>query len=507
MNIKLVCEGTYPFNFGGVSVWCDQLLRNMPEHEFTVLALMGDGRERAVWERLPNVTVLRIPLWAASPPHRRIGGARRGRMLAVLDVLLESIVDPDDALPEADDAQQAAFGWALRNLVSQASGSEITSLLRSEEAVLAAARIWTGRTRAGDTVLGSPSLGDALAALDLLEHAFRPLTGPAGKSSVTHAVAGGLSALPGLVDKWQSGTPFLMTEHGIYLRERYLGMDSSHSWPVRVLLLGFLRRLSVECYREADLIAPGNLYNRRWQLLLGAEDERIQTIYNGVEPGEFPLAGPEPEVPTISWIGRIDPIKDLETLINAFALTRAKVPEARLRIFGGAPTGGERYLNKCRELVQHLGIEDATVFEGRVEEVRTAYEAGSLVALSSISEGFPYSLIEAMASGRATVATNVGGVGEAVGEAGLLVPPRDPEAMAAAFETLLRDPARRAELGQAARARVLEFFTVGQAVDAYRSAYETLGPRKASLTDRLRPTVDERSTVLFPREQAVALAR
>jgi len=97
-----------------------------------------------------------------------------------------------------------------------------------------------------------------------------------------------------------------------------------------------------------------------------------------------------------------------------------------------------------------------------------------VVMLSSISEGFPFSLIEAMACGRATVSTDVGGVREAVADTGLLVAPREPEAMARAAISLLRDPQRRRELGGAARHRVIEQFTLGRTVATFRHVYDAL---------------------------------
>jgi glycosyltransferase involved in cell wall biosynthesis len=96
------------------------------------------------------------------------------------------------------------------------------------------------------------------------------------------------------------------------------------------------------------------------------------------------------------------------------------------------------------------------------------------VALSSISEGFPFTVIEAMMSGRATVSTDVGGVAEAVGDAGVLVPPRSPEAMGEALIRLLRDDDERHRLGKAARKRALAELTLELMADRYRAEYETL---------------------------------
>jgi hypothetical protein len=100
-----------------------------------------------------------------------------------------------------------------------------------------------------------------------------------------------------------------------------------------------------------------------------------------------------------------------------------------------------------------------------------AYEAGTVIVLSSVVEGFPLSLVEAMFCGRATVSTDVGAVVEVIGGTGLVVPPRNPRALAEACVTLLRDPERRERLGAAARARALELFTVEQNITAFHGIY------------------------------------
>ena len=97
------------------------------------------------------------------------------------------------------------------------------------------------------------------------------------------------------------------------------------------------------------------------------------------------------------------------------------------------------------------------------------------MVLCSVSEGFPYSLIEAMTCGRACVGTDVGGVTEALGDTGLVVPPRSPERLARACLTLLRDDRMRRRLGSAARARALEYFTVDEAINTFDEIYHFLG--------------------------------
>jgi glycosyltransferase involved in cell wall biosynthesis len=285
----------------------------------------------------------------------------------------------------------------------------------------------------------------------------------------------GLSMLVAMAAKWRYGTPIVLSEHGVYLRERYLQyVDEPVSHAVRVLLLSFFRRLAGAAYVAADRIAPHSTYNRRWQLHNGADPGRIRVMYNGVDPGDFPLAESDPQTPTLVFMGRVDPLKDLHTLIRAFAIVHDKIPEARLRLFGGVPAGNETYYESCLALIAELELEDSAVFEGRVSTPVDAYHAGSVVALTSISEGFPYTVVEAMACGRPVVCTNVGGVAEAVADAGFIVPPRDHVAVADAAVRLLRDAGLRGRLGEIARARVLERFTLRQSLDDYRGVYEEL---------------------------------
>jgi glycosyltransferase involved in cell wall biosynthesis len=120
------------------------------------------------------------------------------------------------------------------------------------------------------------------------------------------------------------------------------------------------------------------------------------------------------------------------------------------------------------------------VLEGRASRQADAYHLGHVVALTSISEGFPYTVVEAMACGLPVVCTNVGGVAEAVAEAGYVVPPRDYHAVARACVDLLRDAELRSRLGAQARERVLANFTLTQSLDAYRRIYDDLASEAAA---------------------------
>jgi polysaccharide biosynthesis protein PelF len=472
MDVALIGEGTYPHQFGGVSVWCDQLVRGMPDYDFSLVALTATGNEPVRWAIPDNVTsVTTMPLWGSPPsgPASLWPGRRKIRSVPcpALGELIEILLAPPGE-------HLVRFGEVLREVFEFAQTENLTAALSSEAAVELLAEAWQDWNL--DATEAAPTLHDAVMYMQMLEHSLRPLSHPPLRADVAHAVTNGLGALPAFAAKWRYGTPMIVTEHGIYMREQYLhSRGGPFRWPVRALHLRLLRRLCSLGYHEAEMITPGNVYNKRWEEQLGADMSRVRTVYNGVDPADFPASEGEPEVPTISWAGRVDPIKDLETLLLAFALVHQKMPEAKLRMFGAPPPGQEPYLERCKALAAELGLTEAATFEGRVPVIRDAYDAGQIVVLCSITEGFPYTLIEAMTTGRPCVATDVGGISEAVADTGMIVPPRNPEALAQSCLTLLQDGSLRRRLGAAARMRALEYFTVDRAISAFDEIYTFVG--------------------------------
>jgi polysaccharide biosynthesis protein PelF len=403
-------------------------------------------------------SLVSVPLWGP-PPAWRQAGRRRELPSRLLRNLFRAVLDPRDT----------NFGTVIRDLYEFAQDSDLTAALASKKAGRLLATAWRDRWPAEQA---APTMHDTVTALQLLEHSLRPLSMRPIEAEVVHVATNGLGVLAALTAKWRHKTPVIVSEHGIYLREQYLNSRRlPYRWPVKYLYLGFMRQLCALGYREADTITPCNVYNRRWEERLGADPARIRTVYNGVDPANFPVFDGEPDEPAIAWAGRVDPIKDLETLLRAFALVHNEMPEARLRMFGAPPAGRESYLERCQALAAELGVTEAATFEGHLHDVRKAYGAGRVVALSSLSEGFPYSLIEAMTCGRTCVATDVGGVREAVGRTGVVVPPGNPDAMAEAFLALLRDDGLRHHLAAAARSRALEYFTVDGAISRFDEIY------------------------------------
>ncbi|MFH8452271.1 DUF3492 domain-containing protein [Streptomyces fungicidicus] len=488
MRIGLLTEGGYPYVGGEGGLWCDRLVRGLDRHEFDVYALSsGEAQEDAGWVPLPPQVgrVRTAPLWAAEDDGvvhgrraRRRFSEHYGELAAVLCA----------ATPEADRFATALLG--LAELARDEGG--LVGALRSETAVRALERAC--RAPGAQRTAREARVPDLLTVAAHLERALRPLSldwyeeDGLGAVDLCHAAAGGVTALPGLLAHHSFGVPFLVTEYGVRLRTHYLTRPDS-SPAVRSLLAAFHGALASETYRRAAFVTPGNTHARRWQERCGADRSKVRTVYPGMDAAPFAEAGESPETAdphTLVWVGRVEPAKDLVSLLHAFAAIRKEEPRTRLRIVGGpADPDGAAYLGHCRALAAQLFPDEAegphsvganpVSFEetgGPDLPTRTAaYASGAVTVLSSVVEGFPAGLVEAMFCGRATVSTDVGAVVEAIGGTGLVVPPRNPRALADACVSLLRDPERRARLGAAARARALELFTVDQNIAAFHGIY------------------------------------
>ncbi|WP_238010833.1 GT4 family glycosyltransferase PelF [Dactylosporangium sp. AC04546] len=465
MRVVLVNEGTYPYVTGGVSTWCDQLVGGLSDVEWDLVAIVGTEPDRPAMELPGNVRSLSaVPVWGPARPAR--GRPHRAAARLCRGMLGDTAAD------------LVVFGEGLRELAAiatekrflRASGRHPLAGTPLADILLDA---WA-RARFEGLSLPRMTLRDADDSAVLLEHALRPLAAalPAD-ADLVHANANGLSAMVALAAKWRLGVPFMMTEHGVYLRERYLAAGPQPA-GVKTALLRFHRALARLAYWEADLITPVSGFNSRWATRHGADPAKIQVIGNGVDPARFAPLADEPPEPVISWVGRIDPLKDLETLIRALALVRAEVPGARLHLAGPVPAGNEEYAATCRAVARELGVQDAVTWAGPCASSRDAFAAGQVAALSSISEGMPYTVLEAMMCGRPTVSTDVGGVAEAVGDAGLVVPPRDPRGFAEACVSLLTSPELRAATGRRGRERALAEHTLDRCLTAYRDRYTAL---------------------------------
>ena len=216
--------------------------------------------------------------------------------------------------------------------------------------------------------------------------------------------------------------------------------------------------------------------------------KKIQRIYYGIDL-DRPLAlagaqerelrqehGLPPRGPLLLCVGRLDPQKGHPYLIEAMHDVVARFPEARLLVVGAAQQGSEEYVAALREQAAAPELVGKIVFAGERRDVPRLMAACDVFVLASLWEGFGLVFAEAMAAGKPVVGTSVSAVPEVVadGETGLLVPPRDPRALAAALLRLLGDPEERRRMGRNGYARVRERFAAGRMVDETLAVYEAV---------------------------------
>ncbi|HZB23878.1 MAG TPA: glycosyltransferase [Gaiellaceae bacterium] len=190
---------------------------------------------------------------------------------------------------------------------------------------------------------------------------------------------------------------------------------------------------------------------------------RMRVVHNGVETASASANGLREELaipadaPLVVEVGRLCDVKGQRELIEAVA----QVDGARAILVGADLEQEGAYERVLRRRAEELGVAERVVFAGARDDAARVLAAADVVALPSWTEGLPMVVLEAMALGRAVVATPVGGTPELLedGETGLLVPPRDPKALATALRRLLEDDALRRRLGDNARRRVDERFT------------------------------------------------
>jgi sugar transferase (PEP-CTERM/EpsH1 system associated) len=214
------------------------------------------------------------------------------------------------------------------------------------------------------------------------------------------------------------------------------------------------------------------------------DQRKVSVIYNGIDLDIFKSRISQNDVKSslgldssfvIGTVSRLSSEKDQVGLIKAFAMIVSAEPASRLVFAGDGPLK-----NELEGLTDNLGVKDKVSFLGFRDNVSDIMQAFDVFVLSSLQEGISLSLLEAMALGRPTVVTNVGGNPEVVvdGITGLVCPPEDPEALASAITKIMKDRDAAGGMGESGRKRVEAQFDIDMMVDRYLALYQHILNRK-----------------------------
>lgn len=464
MKICLIVEGCYPYVVGGVSAWVQMLIRQMPEHQFVLVSIGAQSRQRGQfrYEIPANVTELREYF---------------------LDEPIGAAPSPQEAGPLPPDQRQALLAlvqgtapdWS--RLFELFGGEEPRPV---QEFLMSADFLFLVQSLAETTGRNVPFKDLFWTLRSMLLPALELLRCPVPEADVYHTVATGYAGLLGAKFSYFARKPLLVTEHGIYTREREEEILKADWVPgyFKPTWIGYFRALSQAAYRQASVIVSLFQGARELQIGLGADEGKCRVIPNGIDIRRFasiPPVDPAPHPLHLGAVLRIVPIKDVKTMIYSFQRVKAAQPDATLDLIGPYDEDPD-YYRECRELIRRLDCRDIR-FVGRADVTRWLPRL-DLVILTSISEGQPFVLLEAMAAHRPVVATNVGacreiieGAQDGLGPAGRVMPVMSPAAIAQGILAVSRSPAQLRTLAENGYRRVVRFYQDKDFLAAYRALY------------------------------------
>lgn len=484
-DVCLLLEGTYPYVAGGVSTWVYDLIRRMHDTTFSIIYL-GPNRlsaKKMHYDIPPNVTDFReFYIFDYQVKHKPGGWPKnRRREFKVIEDFLIRMRRGDASLFK--DVFEVMAAPQSRRLQMQ-------EIVHSHEA-------W----KVLEHVYGKEDEG--LSFIDyfwtwrfIYLPFFSLLRVNLPKARLYHSVSTGYAGTLGAMAKLRYKRPFLLTEHGIYTRERKIEIaqaDWIYSETAQELkvaeekeffkewwisLFSFFSRLA---YDHADEILTLFEGNRRVQVAEGADPAKTRIIPNGVEVEAFLKLPREPrkEKFRVGFMGRVVPIKDVKTFIMACRTIYKELKDVEIYIMG--PTDeDEDYYRECIALVEMESLESVIKFTGKIN-VKEYYPKLDVIVLTSISEGQPIVALEAGACGIPVVATDVGSCRELIqgsepddrliGPSGIITPVCDPAATARAVIRLARSPALYGRLSEAGRQRISRYYRMDTLIANYQMLY------------------------------------
>lgn len=449
MRVCLIFEGSYPYSYGGVASWANQLIHAMSDIEFVLLTISPDSRKRGKFlydipENVKEIKELFLDEPQSLSPKRKYKFYFNATELLEIKKML-SCKDPDwDIVIDAFKKQKyppEAF------LMSKEFMDIFLEIMKENYE----------RAPFTDTFYMVRSM--MLPVLYILGK-------EAPKADVYHTICTGYAGLAAVVAHHNTRKPIINTEHGIYSREREEEMIRSE-WVTadfKVQWINFFYMLSNSVYSRASKIT--SLFNAasKIQQDIGAPSERCMVISNGIDYEKF-VNAEKKEKDGIIDIGaavRFAKIKDIKTMIYAFYEVTKVFPNVRLHILGSDED--KEYANECRALIRSLGL-DNVLTPGQVKDMVAYYGKLDFTILTSLSEGQPLTVLESFAAGRPSVTTDVGccreliyGANDGFGMAGYIAHPMDVDDIADKILLLCKNPEDIIKFGENGRKRVEAFY-------------------------------------------------
>ena len=464
MRVCIVVEGCYPYVTGGVSSWVHGLIQSFPKLEFVILSIISSRSMSGKFTyQLPeNVTEVH-ELYLEDVDWNRKGRKklklnkteyqafhslvhnRNVEWEAVFRLFQEKPVSLDKLL----------MGEDFLKIVREYYDQNYSQLVFSDF-------LWTVRS----------------VYLPLLFTLKMKLP----KADLYHCLATGYAGVLGSMAKELYGSRFLISEHGIYTREREEELLRA-DWVQGVyknIWIDQFKKMSKLAYEKADLVTSLYEYARELQVDLGCPVEKTMVTPNGValeRLKDIPGKTEEDEGKiNVGAVLRVTPIKDVKTMIQAFSFAKEREPRLKLWIMGPRDED-EGYARECLEQVEALGVTDV-VFTGRID-IRDYLGRMDMTILTSISEGQPLTILEGFAAHKPAIATDVGncrgliyGENDDFGDAGIVVHIMNVEEIAQAMVDLARNESMRLQMGENGYQRVVSGYQIGHMRSKYRKIYQ-----------------------------------
>ena len=483
-RIKVVWtgEGTYPYSTGGVSTWADALVHELNNIDFILIPIQMHPYIKLKFNIPVNVIdIINIPLWGTEEPIEYIRDISSSEIYAtkmktrhaknISDLEETVILLLDHVFRKTEDLD--LLGESLYKFYEYFHEYDYYETFREEILWEIYKNYILRHYELVEEDL--PTVFDMIEGLRYLYRFFISLLPKLPKAQVYHSSAAAFCGLSCIIAKKKFGSKFLLTEHGVYIREQYLAASRTQMpYRTKEFMMGLITIVSKLNFHFADVVSPVCHYNSRWEIKWGVSEDKIDVIYNGIDTNVYKFL-PYVEKnsrPTVVMVARIDPLKDIETFIKTAQLVSQEIKDVLFKLYG--PIVNEQYYHFCEDLVKELGLENNFIFAGSTSKPQEAYNEGDVVLLTSISEAFPFVVIEAMACEKVVISSDVGGTKEVLEGYGFVIKPKDYEGFAEKVIYILNNPEIAKDMGIDARTSILNGFTIEDMVHNYGQLYRKL---------------------------------